>query len=290
MFSQEGQKDGVTPDLSSELENTGSNYGVISESKSSLPKEQKWWKKDVQQLKSYDANFVNWNKPVVTHDIVVVNDVLQTKKFWTYIQELQKEQGFTFDHKLSVLQYTRDTKMDNSSILLRMDYGDISHAKLKDFLENGKRVPMKNLLKQVNSTRFYDHKPTPVYTMEVLWDTIFPILVPVEKYREYPTFGTITIKTSITELTEKLQELCCPKNNPNLLKRDWVEEALQILEEIRLAKHLDEKREKYEVYFRKRPDHVKYTHDFLLNFIFAEGKETAGQTRLDEVIRSNSNS
>ncbi len=198
-------------------------YGILSESKVSLPQNQEYWKQDLEQLKKYDTNELQgWSTNIQNHDIVFVTDGIITLKFWEYIQN----QGYRFIHKIAILESHREDKV-RTFIDIKFVHGDkLSHSELSKALEYSYRIPLQNILEEINAVRFYDDRPPVTYTMGIIWNYISSAKIPIQKYREKKTFATIPVQVNIDELLNEMRNRFTPPNNPTVLRRDWIKEAL----------------------------------------------------------------
>lgn len=213
-----------------------------------------------------------------------------TVKFWEYLQEcINKQEVDPFRHNFSILSYSRDYKVGNYIIVIKKDKGVISHSELQRELEVGKRIAMKNILREVEGTKFYDVKPHVVYTMEVLWDFVFPKEVPEEDYRKYPMNKPLLITVNTDDILEKVRKHFAPKSNPHVIKRPWIKEALDKFDDLGIARKLDNDGNQFEVNFRKRGGR-KRTRSFILDMFFSKnGKEFEIQMTLDKFSKTKSN-
>jgi hypothetical protein len=219
-FSEDGY---ITPDLVTEMNYNSAGYGILSESKVSLPQNQEYWQHDLEQLKKYDRDELQgWSFNVQNHDIVFVTDGTITLKFWEYIQK----QDYRFIHKIAILESHREDKV-RTFIDVKLVHGDrLSHSDLSKALEYSQRIPLQNMLGEVNAIRFYDDRPPTTYTMGIIWDYISAARIPIEEYRERKTFATIPVQINIDELLDEMRTRFTPPNNPTVLKKDWIKEAL----------------------------------------------------------------
>ncbi len=273
----------VRPDLTSEFPNNieSKGYAIISESKTSFPREKEYRKKEVDQLKSYDAEFDNWDTDIRNHDIILVTDVMLAPQFWGYLQELaEKDEKYHFKHNLVVFSYTRDTKTNHTFLVIRKEFGDLSNSIVEKKLKLN-RIPLKNFFREVEATKFYDHKPDTIYVMEILWDFIFSKGKSEEDYKNYPMNKSIPITVKTDELWKTVKERFSPKTNPDVVRRAWIKEALDKFVELKLAEQLDKDGSEYKIFFRKRGKR-KSTRNFLLDMIYGEDEVVPeGQTSLD---------
>ena len=99
----DGKKDAfVTPDLVTEFDSKVASYGVLTESKSSLPEDQDRWLEEAEQLINYDNKLTGWTKTVKDHCIIMITQPTLTRKFWSYLKSLSSDPKFQFKHKISV--------------------------------------------------------------------------------------------------------------------------------------------------------------------------------------------
>ena len=145
LYRMSTERTEVTPDLVTEFKSEDQFWAIISESKSSLPKDSERWMKIVEQLERYDNELENWKEDVKNHDIVMVTDLTISSRFWDYLNNpsISNSQDFTsnsFRHNLAILGYARDHKMNNDLIVIKKDKGKVSNRKLDKNLEYAERV------------------------------------------------------------------------------------------------------------------------------------------------------
>lgn len=87
-----GGSDHVTPDLVTEI----SGYGIVSESKASLPQNSDHWIPDYKQLLRYDKELLGWSCPIQNHDIVFVTETTLTSKFFKFVEKRIKPINISF--------------------------------------------------------------------------------------------------------------------------------------------------------------------------------------------------
>lgn len=262
------QKDGyITPDLVTEMRYKSIDYGIISESKVSLPLNQDYWKDDFEQLQRYDKDLKGWDTSVQTHDILFVTDGIVTLKFWEYICS----QGYQFIHKLAILESHREDKV-NSFIDIKLVHGDkLTHKEVSREFEISQRVPLQNILREVDAIKFYDDHPPVVYTMGIIWQYVSSAKVSIEDYRRRKGFTTIPVEINIDELLEELRNRYAPSNNLGVLKKEWIREALDEFIKLGLAKRKLDKN--YEIDIRRTIREWSPTNFLLdLKFDFKENK------------------
>ena len=118
--------------------------------------------------------------------------------------------------------------------------------------------------------------------MAILWDFIFSKGKDEEEYINFPINKPIPIRVNTTDAWNEVKQKFAPPENPGVIVRDWIKEALDKFVEIKLARRLDEKGNNYEVFFRKRGKTKKSTRNFLLDLIYGEDEIVdEGQIRID---------
>jgi hypothetical protein len=276
--------DPVTPDLVTEFSaNTPmANYGILTEAKKSFPREKKYWIEDADQLKSYDAEFENWSDGK-SHDIILITDPMLVDEFRSYLEKLSAEnKDYSFKHTVAYFSYDRDIDNGRVRVLIRREFGQLSNADVGRAMERN-RIAFQNFYREAEGIKFYDQKPEVAYTMAILWDHIIPKEKKEEEYASYPIGKPITMPVNTTKAWNIVKEKFAPNNNPDVVQRKWIKEALDKFVDLRLGKRLDDKGDNYEIFFRKRGKKTKSTRDFLLDLIYGEEMiEDDGQARLDE--------
>lgn len=275
--------DPVTPDLVTEFseESRRSKYAILSEAKKSFPRDKKSWIEDADQLKSYDAEFEDWEK---THDILLVTDGMLVEEFWNYLNTLaEKDTKYVFRHSLALFSFARDTDNGNARVFVRREFGSLSDPEVAKKMERNRPILI-NILRQAEAIKFYDQKPEIPYTMAILWDFIISKEKGEDEYADFPIDTPIPIDINCTATWEQIKARFAPPENQGVVKRGWIKEALDKFVEVKLAKRLpdDANGENYQVFYRKRRRNASPTRNFLLDVLF--GKEVMvdeGQSTLD---------
>jgi len=232
------------------------------------------WLNDVKQLKGYDQKLEKLGDN--THDIIFITDTLLTRKFWNYITQIELESdAYKFERKLCVCQFARQDKVD-VILVVRKDYGKLSDNTLDNDFSDGKRMNLKNIITEIDSTKFYDANPNVLYTMEILWDFVFPKQIAEKDYRFTPMNKSIKITMTIDQILEFVRHHFAPKGNQNVVRRAWIRNAMDKFVEINLAQEIVQGQ--YRIEFRKRIG-KKITRNFLLNLVYPE--ENSAQMKLD---------
>ena len=281
------QEDGhITPDLVTEMKIDSNGLGILSESKVSLPRKEDYWIEYFDQLKKYDKQLKGWSSNIQSHDLIFVTDGLYTRKFFEFIEKTATAQNYHFTHNLAILYSHREDKI-NSFIDLRKDCGDnLSHSDLSSRLHYGIRIALKNIVRDVEDIKYYDERPPFIYTMETMWNFVFPSKIAVEDYSKQKTTSAIPLMVNVEKVLDEMRERFAPPSNSTVIKKDWIKEALDQFVNLGLARQLDKAGNDYEIYFRKRLGKEHSTRNYLLNLFFKDkyNKEDSDQTKIDEFI------
>lgn len=273
----------VTPDLVSEIATESSsvtNSGLLSESKVSLSRNQEYWIKHYQQIKRYDQDLCGWDNDIKSHDIIMITDTILTRKIWEYFEKMRESEDYTFRHNLAILQSAREDKL-NSFIVLRLDFGTVSNQKLLDVLKYGERIPLQHLFRDVEQIKYYDDKPPLLYTMEILWNYVFPSKVSIDLYKDLNSGSEIPIEIILTELVNEMKNRFAPVNNQNVIQTGWIKEALNEFVKIKLANQKDQDGNEFTVLFKKYRKYKRPREYFMSLMNKTESKKTIKSERLD---------
>lgn len=245
-----GGSDHVTPDLVTEICEYKLGYGIVSESKASLPQNSDHWIQDYKQLLRYDKELLGWSCPIQNHDIVFVTETTLTSKFFKFVEKKNKANKYKFLHRLVYIDSTREHKNINFVVLKQVHGNSLSHSMLSEELRDGTRVPLKNILREIDTTKFLDAHPHVVYTMEIMWDFIFSKMVEEDQIKRSIT-STISLTVNIDKVLEEMRLRFSP-SNPDVVRREWVKKALDKFVETGLGIK-NRSNNQYEIHFRKPP-------------------------------------
>lgn len=260
----------VTPDLLTEIRDYKSGYGILSETKASLPSDRERWHEDYNQLLRYDKEFQGWSSPIQNHDIVFVTESTLTRKFFKFVDEKNKKEKYLFAHRLVFIDSIREYK-NIVFIILKQVHGDtLSHDALSEVLRDGTRIPLKNILRDIDTTKFLDAHPHVVYTMEIMWNFIFSKMVEEDQIKKSIT-STINVDTNIDEVLKDMRSRFAPPSNPDVVKRSWVKEALDKFVDMGLGLKRDNHNGQYEIHFRKPPGKIS-TRNWLIDLFLNPNK------------------
>jgi uncharacterized LabA/DUF88 family protein len=234
----------VTPDLVTEI----GKYGFVSESKASLPKDQNHWIEYYQQLLKYDK-VENWIDSIQNYDIVFVTETTLTRKFYKFIENQKKDENYKFIHKLAFIDSNKEDKNIVFITLKKVHGDDLSHPDLSERLSDGTRVALQHIVREMNATKFLDAHPHVVYTMEIMWDYVFFKMIDENQIKE-SVKSKISLKVNIDEVLSVMRLRCAPASNPDLVRREWIKEALDTFGEIRIGRK-NAHNDLYEIYFKK---------------------------------------
>lgn len=282
------EKDGafITPDLVTEFGGGQKSFGVLTESKSSLPDDQDRWLEAAKQLKNYDNDLKGWNLNISDHCIIIITQPVLTRKFWAYLKKFTSETGYNFKHKISIFHFTRREKALNHFIVIRKDEGEeLLESALSQKLYDGEEIPLQNAFRDIDAIKFYDAKPHPVYVMEVIWDAVISQRITPEQYMEHTTSASIPVDIDIDSILTEMRSRFTHNSNHNVIQREWIKEAFQKFVEVNLAERLDKDGNKFRVHFRKRTGKAKETRNFLLKLVLGHEKVDRTQT-VEDVLQT----
>lgn len=201
---------------------------------------------------------------------------------------MNKTDNYKFSHRLVFIDSTREHK-NIVFIILKQVHGDfLSHEELSDELRDGTKIPLKNILRDIDSTKFIDAHPHVVYTMEIMWDYIFSKMVEEDQIKKSIT-STINLDANIDEILRNMRSRFAPSSNPDVVRRDWIKEALDKFVEIGFGIKKDQVSGQYEIHFRKPPSRTS-TRNWLIELYLDPDKYKSKKTTQRKVEEKNNSS
>jgi hypothetical protein len=232
----------VSPDLTAII----SDYGLLAETKQSLPRDQRLWTDLIVQVRKYDGKLHGLPSNVSSHDVSLMCNQLISYSAAQYVEDAIKNKRLSMHSKFSVIAYNRNSKR-RIFVFLRKESGQISNQDLENQLRAGIQVDLEKVLRELSSVRFYDSEPPDIHTMSLLWVHIFPGLV---KRRKVKSRQPLEIEVDVNELTEELRTYFAPPGNRDVVKVQWVRRAMRSFVRIGLAKRTRES-DRYKVIMKR---------------------------------------
>jgi hypothetical protein len=122
------------------------------------------------------------------------------------------------------------------------------------------------LLVEAETIEFYDARPPNIYTMEIMWNFLFGLLTPIEDYSKKTANSTLHLDVNVDTLWQEMKSrFAVPPCSSDIIKRDWIKDALERFVELKLATRKNDNYDNYEIYFRKYGRKDRETRNFLLN-------------------------
>lgn len=97
--------DHVTPDMLSQ----GRGVDLVVEVKRSLPNNEGGRNAVLNQIAKYDDELTGWKRSPQTHGIVLMTHMSKSAQWSDFFDETLKRKRATFDRKVSVVEYVRDS-------------------------------------------------------------------------------------------------------------------------------------------------------------------------------------
>jgi hypothetical protein len=238
-----------TPDLVVQVDK---EEAYVVEAKIDLPKEQKYWGKEIQQLQKYDDDLAGWwteDEKINQHDIVLLIDISRSQQFAKYAKNLNKKSSL-FHRPIAFVGFSRYQRVDEN-ILFQLEWGRISNKPINHRLEQHVPVPLEKVIASYGSRKFYDDKPQPEYLMEVMWSHLFTEKKSATQYSEILKAWPFDI--DINEITSELQKLF--GNYTSAIRDDshpcisWVRDAIDLFAALGLA--VQKSDDVYEIRFKE---------------------------------------
>ena len=241
----------ITPDAAVQRDEW---IGYIVEAKKSLPANQRYWQKLVEQLEKYDDDLTGWwtdNEKISSSCVVLLLEISRVSDFCQYLDDLRAKNELAVEKPISVVEFARTPEI-KEFIWLRTHWGQIEDESVARSLKSGLKVPIENVISANGELKFYDSKPITEHTMYILWQDIFTEMKSETEYNEDERAWLL--EANINELTEELQRLYGSTGSEHrdvrFPKTKCVRDAMEALVRLDLAKRV-ENGQHYTVYFRR---------------------------------------
>jgi hypothetical protein len=163
--------DEVTPDIAIQVSEA---EAYICEAKIDLPKDQKYWASELEQLQKYDDDLTGWwthDETIDAHDLILLIDISRSSQLAKYV-EMQYAKKSPFKKMAGFIGFNRYQRVDEN-ILFQLEWGGVTEPRLRKRLEDHVAVPLEKVIASFGNRKFYDQKPEPEYLMEVMWSHLF---------------------------------------------------------------------------------------------------------------------
>jgi hypothetical protein len=246
----------VTPDL---VVQRNKDYGIVCEAKTALPRfsDEKTvlsrYEGVPDQVAKYDDVLVGWftsDQRIRKHDLVLLVDQMRAVDMKEFLESRSFMNQLV--RNFALVSTVRKTELQES-VMLRTEAGSLSNPELDQTLRRVCNVAIKHLLGDMAKTKFCDARPpSPVYTVQILWDYVFSSLA------DFSVIDVETkqceIKVALDEITERLQGMFGipdpDARDRRIPDEDWVREALDFLVDIEEARRTAP--EEYVISYRLR--------------------------------------
>ena len=220
--------DSVTPDMLSQ----GRSVDLVVEVKRSLPNSESGRNAVLNQIAKYDDDLGGWKRSPQTHSIVLMTHMSKSARWSDFLNETLKRKKASFDRKVSVVEYVRDSERETYFILKKV-WGETGNASLDKYLHNAIVVKGEEIIKKMSVVQFCDSKPDVAYTMSILWGQVFPALITKDEHLSTRGKKAIDHVVDLAEIMEKWRKSPGPLSYPP--KQAWIAEALNAFVKIKMA-------------------------------------------------------
>jgi hypothetical protein len=259
----------LTPDASVLFDE---KYGLIFEVKRTFPKDDVGFKKEVEQLLSYDKKLEfkcdSSGRTLIpeTHDIVLIISATQSNQIFNRLNKLiDEDQDFRFENNLIFMEYFYNTSDTEARYVFRKYMG--KNRKFRDeFLPEKERLEYilgecskslecypRHFMQYKVSQVLCNDKPPELYMAVFLWTKIFYSYLSEEQKKDWSRGN----HKRIQNISINYNELCSNLNSNYIIdgniRRGWIVDAICFLEAANLAK--------------REPDDQAYIHYRNLNKI-----------------------
>jgi hypothetical protein len=223
------------------------DYGIITEMKKHYPDGVDEY---IDQVKKYDQDLIGWwtkGECLTPHDLVLLTHMFSLTNA-TDAYENWKTAGNQFTRPFAIVEYGYVESLPQRYFMLRRMAGALSDKKHDEALRQGKMLPDGLIVELFARCKLYDAKPPLIHMVVLLYMETMNLFVPRE---EFEATGRLrkTVTVTVAEVREKMEEQFCRHTEgarqPRLPKKEWVQEALEALQDMELAKR--EGKERYHV-------------------------------------------
>jgi hypothetical protein len=246
--------DDLTPDL---VAQKSAKYGIVSEAKKSLPRDEARWRRYGRHLRKYDDSLTGWwtdDEKIPHSDTVMLVHQSRGRQFGRFLEGLRGNDANTVGPTTSVVEFNR---ADEASpyLFFRREFGPINDPDLRARLDAGVSVPLEKVQESYPTVYYYDARPPVSLLLTHLWLNIFPSYLASGDYDA--SLRATRIEVSLKAITSELQQgygsgqLVSDKRACEFPKFVWVREAFARLVRFKLAIGPQKDADAYTVLFRR---------------------------------------
>ena len=201
--------------------------------------------------------------------MVVITHISKSTLWVDFLGDAVKQNKSLFDRNVAVIEYVRDSERETYFVLKKAG-GKISNVELDGHLRIGIVVKGREIIKKTTLARFCDSKPDVGYTMTILWNQIFPVLIAKDEHVASKGKKVIDRAVDLAEIMAKARELAGSFSYPP--RQAWVVEALDALARLKMAERLPDGR--FLVHYKPiRGDLVRF---FVRKLVKARARKKGG--------------
>lgn len=214
------------------------------EVKSSFPQHAAAIEQMAKQVHRYDGELGGWEDEAPhdgggdqrdDHDIVVVVRAIHAPDFAAGLSAALRERGMEIKSPLSIIGIASGKNNGGGEeYSLKRSSGAISHKKTHDVLGRGWSIDAEALLKDFETTKFYDSRPPLPHIMAVLWLYVCPNLMHGKKLKRFRGNAEVCIVAEVGRV-HRLASKLAHSSNPGCVKRAWIKDAMEKFVRIGLA-------------------------------------------------------
>lgn len=246
----------VTPDLGIVYEE---NEGILAEAKGSFPRNKEFWKKDFEQLMSYDDDLKGWptdSGQINNHDIVLLVNQERCSQVVRYYKDLSKEE-IKIERPFIIVQFNRSDGRRHF-YFFQKQLGDLSNKGVNARLEDGEKLPMDLFVGDYAKIKLYDSEPPIPYLIHLIWENV--VLQRVLDNPKFPYLRKRQKLEVILQIDDILNELSngytfhslhadIPGRKPQIPQKSWIVKACSCLVKYEEAEWID--KDTIKIYFQK---------------------------------------
>jgi hypothetical protein len=237
--------DALTPDA---VVQPRLDYGIIAEMK----KHYRDGNDDtyIEQVKKYDQDLLGWwtkDEKLSPHDLVLLTHLGSATKALDAYEKWTKS-GKSFQRPFAIVEYAYTEGADRY-FMLRRRAGALTDKKYDEELRQGKHLAENLMIRLFAQCKLYDARPPLIHMLFLLYFQTLPLFLTDEEFEA--STGKVRKHASVTvaQVRDKMEEQFYPHvpgpRQPKLPKKEWVQEALDALQDMELAKR--DGKDKYHV-------------------------------------------
>jgi hypothetical protein len=268
----------VTPDL---VVMQSDEYGLVAEAKMSLPSNEEYRARELQQIAKYDDDLSGWdtvNGRLPRCDLALIVDHFIGEDVRGHVERLGDSGGLEVKRPLSVIAFALMVAAQGVQVIsLKLLYGRLTDSTKHEKLARALQIKLEHVVgnPRFSGVRLYDHEPPAPLLMELIHETVNGDLTREERlvFREE---GEVRKKVDVRELREQLSECYGPGEEaervPEIPKSAWVREAMRRFVKLGWASKGDE-RNTFTYILKRRREPLRQFRELYAEELYKKAKK-----------------